>query len=67
MDGKKIIKQLEKDNPNPKPVKPLWPAKKQEFLSKLNRVLHSKLELKISSRFSSQNELGRVGTSSGKA
>ena len=36
MDGKKIIKQLEKDDLHPKPVKPLLPAKQQEFLSKVN-------------------------------
>ncbi len=36
MDGKKIVEQLEKDNVNPKTIKPLSPAEQKEFLDKLN-------------------------------
>ncbi len=36
MDGKKIIEQLDKQDPNPKPIKPLSPAEQKEFLDKLN-------------------------------
>jgi len=36
MDGKKIIEQLEREDPHPKQVKPLSPAEQKEFLGKLN-------------------------------
>jgi hypothetical protein len=36
MDGKKIIVQLEKEDVNPKQVKPLSPSERKDFLSKLN-------------------------------
>jgi hypothetical protein len=36
MDGKKIIEQLEREDPNPNQVKSVSPAEQKEFLKKLN-------------------------------
>jgi len=68
MDGKKIIEQLEKDDPNPKPAKPLLPAEQQEFLSKLNlnvpdneRKLYEQLILKNHDVFGkTKDDLGKA-------
>jgi len=68
MDGKKIIEQLDKKDPNPKPVKPLLPAEQKEFLSKLNlnvpedeRKLYEQLILQNHDVFSkSKDDLGKA-------
>jgi hypothetical protein len=68
MDGKKIVEQLEKDNVNPRTIKPLSPAEQKEFLDKLNlnvpedeRKLYKQLILQNHDVFSkTKDDLGKA-------